>query len=45
MACNCQPKGQWVVTRADGSTAPYPTESQAAADVRRNGGSYRFVAG
>lgn len=45
MPCNCTAKGSWVATHPDGSSASYPNESQAAADVRRNGGSYRFVAG
>lgn len=43
MACSCEKKN-WVATRPDGSTMSYKSQSQAAADVRRNGGSYSAVA-
>lgn len=42
MACSCEKK-QWVATRPDGSKEEYKSQSQAAADVRRNGGSYSAV--
>lgn len=43
MPCSCKQATQWVATRPDNSTMQYKSESQAAADVRRNGGSYRAV--
>lgn len=40
MPCSCQSQGQWVVTRPNGGTATYADQAAAAADVRRNGGTY-----
>ena len=41
MPCNCGAPAQYVATRPDGSTHTYATASEAAADTRRNGGTYK----
>ena len=43
MPCACMTAKKYEVTRPDGSKYQYGTESQAAADVRRNGGTYTAV--
>lgn len=43
MPCSCQGSQNYVATRPDGSQATYNSQSAAAADVRRNGGSYVTV--
>lgn len=43
MACSCRSAQTWVAVRPDGGTATYSTENEAAADARRNGGSYSKV--
>ena len=40
MPCSCSSNRTYVAHRPDGSEMPYRTESEAAADVLRNGGSY-----
>lgn len=43
MACSCKSPNRYIVTRPDGTQAQYRTEAEAAADVRRNGGSYAVL--
>lgn len=38
--CSCLGNKTYIATRPDGTTMTYTSEAQAAADVRRNGGSY-----
>lgn len=44
IACQCQGNKKFIAYRPDGSQATYTSESQASADVRRNGGYYSAVA-
>lgn len=41
--CNCRSAARWVAYRPDGGLVYYSTESEAAADARRNGGTYSKV--